>query len=147
ILFITQHPNRMTALGAGRVPPIPPPYIYEMGGTRRRGPGPRLTGAARRGNVLYGKQVDVNAVVTGGELERSIEIGLQFSLGSQEREQFIQIFGRGLADHRRAALLHSGLLRQIEFKFKSLAGDPSRLRLIQTRLIAEDGGLGSCSRI
>jgi putative ATP-dependent endonuclease of the OLD family len=91
-------------------------------------------------NVFWGNNVDWGTVVTGNDLSLPLEIRLVFEPRPQSRYEFIELLiNAGQAQNRRAALLDSPLLRQIEFSFRKSPGSSQLLHLRETKILAEDG--------
>jgi predicted ATPase len=88
---------------------------------------------------LKGGVSDWERVLTDLELNRSLEMTLTFAPRQQDREEFIDLVSTTEAQTgRRAEMLNSPLLRQIEYSFKAPTGQPHLLHLRHTKVLAEN---------
>lgn len=81
------------------------------------------------------------AVLTDHDPQRSLEFDLTFAPLDRDRARFVELLESvGYAADRREELIASQLLRQVTHSFRSPRGQPTALRLTETRMTAEDGG-------
>src|SRR5258708_4444277 len=65
-----------------------------------------------------------------------------------EREKFVdKIIAAGFNAKRRAAVLDSVLLTEIQFSFKAPGNNPNLLHLRETKILAEDGKWAAIQRM
>jgi len=90
--------------------------------------------------VIRGEGVDWQGVLTAKDQRRALEIRLVFGLSAGDRKEFIDVLCEDdRVRDRRDTIINSAFARQVDFWFKSPAGEPQLLHLRETRLMAEDG--------
>src|SRR6266851_598078 len=91
-------------------------------------------------NEILSRRSMPNDVITERDTTRHLEINLAFRLRPWEREKFVdKIIAAGFNAKRRAAVLDSVLLTEIQFSFKAPGNNPNLLHLRETKILAEDG--------
>jgi predicted ATPase len=97
---------------------------------------------------LTGSISDSERVLTDLDPSRSLEVVLTFEPRQQDREELIDLVSTTEGQKgRRADILSSPLLRQIEYSFKAPVGRPHLLHLRQTRVLAEDNSWAVMQRM
>jgi predicted ATPase len=92
------------------------------------------------GKVMNGQGGIETTVLTKHAIDRAIEISLTFEVEREERENFIiQLCTNSGVDYRAQEFIDSPLIRQIEYLFKSIPGNPSIINLIETKMMVQDG--------
>ena len=97
-------------------------------------------------NVIHGRDVEPDRVLTDGDLKRSFAVRLRFDVSDGERSSFLGLIVPTENDARRIALEKGPFLRRIEYLFSSAAGQPSRLPLRDVRILTEDSKWVSVQR-
>ena len=83
--------------------------------------------------------LDVQRVLTDMDQTRSLELVLTFRPEQKDREEYVDIVSTTEGQKsRRAEILRSSLLREVEFTFKAPEGQPGFLHLRQTKIRTED---------
>lgn len=83
--------------------------------------------------------LDLQRVLTDMDRTRSLELVLAFKPKHEDREEYVDLVSTTEGQRgRRAEILRSPLLREVEFTFKAPEGQPGLLHLRQTRVRTED---------
>jgi predicted ATPase len=98
--------------------------------------------------VFRGEGVIWERVISRRDMNRELKLVLMFQLRPNDRAEFIDLLiAAGHQGHRREDMLHSPLLRQIEYTFKAPTNPVQNLHLHETRIRTEDNNWATVQRV